>query len=233
MLVNIALINWYLLSRDKRSVDEGRVREIVDERTKILEICNKECVIGEIEKRITVSGSGEAEMLRQAQEEIKADDCDAACVLRIIRQEVPGMVEVLSKIAPTKAATGGTATALPLKTATVTIPTGSVRFSSSWQQVPASNWQLDSRLYGEIVSASWQGWADTGGPINLKVRLYDLTNFRVVDGSSVNVSGTGKVSFYSDNISLWRGLNNYAVEVIGNGEGDVTLSGMQVKFSYR
>ncbi len=80
---------------------------------------------------------------------------------------------------------------------------------SEWTKVPGSEFTFDTSLYANPV-VSWEGWLDNGLGM---VRLYDATNKRAVDGSEVSVTSGTKSSFYSKNLSIWRGQNQYYIEV--------------------
>jgi hypothetical protein len=93
--------------------------------------------------------------------------------------------------------------------------TGGSGTGVDWVAVPASEFWLDTSLYGGSVEVSWQGKVEGegGGAVDGWVRIYDITNSRGVDYSQVEVAGSGGSSFYSKNMAIWRGQNQYRVEV--------------------
>jgi hypothetical protein len=105
----------------------------------------------------------------------------------------------------------------------VSIPGGNIS-SFDWSKIDGTDFSLDAALYGKTVEISWQGWLDGAGA----VRLYDSTNHRAVDFSEFASSNSGKKSFYTKVMSIWRGQNQYYVE--GKTiNGVVTLSAPRLK----
>lgn len=97
---------------------------------------------------------------------------------------------------------------------------------TDWMKIDGSDFSFDQSLYGNVDSVSWQGWIDNG---NGSVRLFDGTNGRAVDGSEKTVSGNGKASFYSGPLAIWRGQNQYYVQVKSAAGGSVTVSGARLR----
>jgi hypothetical protein len=116
---------------------------------------------------------------------------------------------------------------LEKKTATTATKTNSVAKESYVQltggsgagvdfvAVSGSEFWLDTSLYGGSVEVSWQGKIESGGGEEVagRVRLYDVTNNRGVDYSEMAVSGSSGSSFYSKVMAIWRGQNQYRIEV--------------------
>jgi len=101
------------------------------------------------------------------------------------------------------------------------LPEGSAA-GTEWTAVASSEFWLNTSLYGSNVEVSWQGRVESvgGGSVDGWVRVYDLTNHRGVDYSEVAVAGVNGVSFYSKNMAIWRGQNQYRIEVKSKtGEG--------------
>lgn len=92
---------------------------------------------------------------------------------------------------------------------------------SDWTRVTGSDFWFDQSLYGEVTEVTWQGWLDNGTG---SVRLYDSTNGRAVDGSEVSVSAAGRASFYSSPLAIWRGQNQYHVQVKNANVQTVTVT---------
>lgn len=97
---------------------------------------------------------------------------------------------------------------------------GGTANGADWTKISGSDFVLDQSLYGNVTEVSWQGWVDGGYGY---VRLYDNTNKRAVDGSEMMISSGEKASFYSKPLSIWRGQNQYWIEVRSIA-GDVSVS---------
>jgi len=160
-------------------------------------------------------------------------DCDKECVEEIVNAKVidlvavptptdePEVVEATSKV-----------TSKPAKEVFVRLSDGSGS-SESWVNVGSGKW-VDTALYGELLSATWEGWAEMpGGSGVVNIRLYDATNSRAVDGSEVMIKDTARTSFYSKSLTLWRGQNQYFVQVKTNGGGSVDVSEARMKLVVR
>jgi len=89
-----------------------------------------------------------------------------------------------------------------------------------WTKISGTDFTFDLNLYGSSAVVTLEGWMDNGMGI---VRLYDETNHRAVDGSEVMVISGVKSSFYSKPLSIWRGQNQYYLE-IKSLSGAVTIS---------
>lgn len=102
--------------------------------------------------------------------------------------------------------------------------------SLSWGKIAGSDFVLDSSLYGNITEVTWQGWLEVrdGNGIGY-ARIYDSTNKRGVDGSEIRIMSGIKSSFYSKPLSIWRGVNNYYVEVKSNTGYEVSISDPTIK----
>lgn len=168
-------------------------------------------------------------------EEVVIDNCDEECVRQLIGESVASLSGATKEeaVASKVVSTGGTVSSLGEKqTKFVSLPGGSA-VGNDWMRVGEVKW-LDTSLYGSLVSATWQGWVELpGGSGIVEMRLYDATNGRAVDGSQVVVTNVERTSFYSPNISLWRGQNQYFAEVKNTGGGVVSLSGLQIKLIVR
>jgi hypothetical protein len=92
--------------------------------------------------------------------------------------------------------------------------TGGTASSTDWKAVNSEVFGFDLGLYPEGSVVTFEGWMTLAdGASRGYVRMYDLTNNRMVDGSEVEVSATGRSSFYSPAVSIWRGTNQYRLEV--------------------
>lgn len=103
---------------------------------------------------------------------------------------------------------------------------GGTAFGGEWIKIPGSEFWFDASFYSGLSEVTWQGWVDNGFGY---VRLYDNSNHRAVDGSEVLVNSTGKASFYSTALSIWRGQNQYYVEVKSPIGSSVTVSSPRLK----
>jgi len=102
--------------------------------------------------------------------------------------------------------------------------------SLDWSKVSGSDFVLDPSLYGNITEVAWQGWLEVkdGSGIGY-ARIYDATNKRGVDGSEIRIMSEVKSSFYSQPLSIWRGVNSYYIEVKSSTSYEVVVSEPQVK----
>lgn len=104
--------------------------------------------------------------------------------------------------------------------------------SGSWTGVPGSEFWLDLALYGNVSQVTWEGWLQNfDGSAVARARLYDITNHRVVDFSEVGQTGKQKASFYSPALAIWRGQNQYRVEVMSTTSNPVTISEARLKIT--
>lgn len=206
LLVNVGLVNWYLfVSRSREVVTDSRSEEAVV---------------------------------------VKLDDCDLDCVNEVVDARIslyptPATLVVEREtvsVTPTPKPQSGKAVPTPTpvaRTEYVSLPDGSSLVSSDWTSMTTSKW-IDTSLYGTLVSASWEGWLEMpGGSGTAYVRLFDATNGRAVDGSEVSMTNTVRSSFYSGNISLWRGQNQYYIQVKSTGGGTVEVDGARIKMVVR
>jgi len=88
------------------------------------------------------------------------------------------------------------------------IPGGTVN-SSDWEKIEGTDFWFDQSFYTGVKGVTWQGWVANGGGV---IRIYDVTNNRVVDNSEISVPNIEKTSFYSKAISIWRGQNQYYLQ---------------------
>jgi len=95
-----------------------------------------------------------------------------------------------------------------------------------WTRVSGTDFSFDQTLYGNIDNVTWQGWMENGTG---SVRLFDSTNGRGVDGSETTLSSSSRASFYSSALTIWRGQNQYYVQVKSATGGSVTVSGVRLR----
>lgn len=152
-------------------------------------------------------------------------DCDVDCVNdKVIA--LNKRITILEKKVGVGKKTGS------YKESFIAISSGTVEGASDWTKVGGSDFWLDLSLYGEVSEVTMQGWIDNGSG---QVRLYDSTNNRVVDYSQVSVKNDSgnSTSFYTKAISIWRGQNQYYLQVRGNGSNKVALSGVKLRILSR
>ena len=166
------------------------------------------------------------------------DECNMDCVIGIVEEKIE---EVVSKYGLSEKKT---IKSVPSVVAKPTVKPTSEKFvrlsggeaqGSGWIRLGETVFWLDAALHGELVTASWQGWLkSSGGGLDGWVRLYDASNGRVVDGSETRVTGSTKTSFYSNNIAIWRGQNQYYIEIKDNEGGDrLTISEPRLRLLVR
>lgn len=151
-------------------------------------------------------------------------ECDLDCInkkIDALNKRVTALE--LSLIKPT-------ARAAPTKEAAkretyVAIAGGSVT-ASDWEKLSGSEFWLDLSLYGNVTEVTWQGWIESGAGL---ARLYDATNNRAVDGSEISVSNSTRASFYSKPLSIWRGQNQYYIQLKSLTSQKVTISTPRLK----
>lgn len=98
---------------------------------------------------------------------------------------------------------------------------GGSAVGGSWTKVEGTDFWFDQSLYGDVTKVTWEGWVDNGSG---QVRLYDATNNRGVDGSEVTVNANGMASFYSQPLAIWRGQNQYYIQIQNVNLVTVTVS---------
>lgn len=192
--------------------------------------CDKYCVMNLIDEKLKAGSSAQpATVLTEAKKELASPSCDAVCVEKIVRRVVPEMISKSSTPSPVVKKSTPTPTAVA-RDYLVRVPDASV-MASAWTQAASTSTTMDVYLYGStLVASRWEGWLElVGGSGKGYARLYDLTNHRVVDGSEVTVTGSARASFYSGNLSLWRGQNQYVVEMRTDSGSEIKISGAQIK----
>lgn len=154
-------------------------------------------------------------------------ECDLECLSKkvdALNKRVTALE--LSLIKPTAKATPTTTVA---RETFVAILGGSVQ-AGDWEKLSGSEFWLDLSLYGNVTEVTWQGWIENGTGL---ARLYDATNSRAVDGSEIIVSSLSRASFYSKPLSIWRGQNQYYVQLKSLTSQKVTISTPRLKITTR
>ncbi|MFZ2202459.1 MAG: hypothetical protein WAV56_03615 [Microgenomates group bacterium] len=137
-------------------------------------------------------------------------DCDLDCLADKVAA-LTRRVAALEKSTGIGGVTKKTATAVKKKTKESFLQiSGGSAVGGDWTKVEGTNFWFDQSLYGEVTAVTLEGWVDNGSG---QVRLYDATNNRGVDGSEVAVSASGKASFYSQPLAIWRGQNQYYIQI--------------------
>lgn len=227
LLADLVFVNWKLSGRQQPVT-------VIREEGGEVDLCDRACVEQIIESKLA---EGEVSQLGSKQTESESG-CDRACVEEVIRELVPGMIEEGQTPAPTPTPTPtAVPTATPTKaetrTETVDLSGGSAS-GGDWVRIGNSEKWLDTSLYGELVEVTWQGWLKVKDGNGIAyARLYDATNNRAVDGSQVSNSSGEKASFYSGSLSIWRGQNQYYIEVKSSTGYEVTVEGPKLKLEVR
>ncbi len=224
LFVDLAFVNWKILNSNQSQVVEQQ-RET--------NICDRECVEAIIESRL---GNVDREQVEQmGSEVVETDGCDRECVSKIVDEKV-ALIKNELVATPTPTPTETTSQASVVKEThieTVDLSGGSAK-GGDWVRIGGSEKWMDTSLYGELVSATWQGWIEVkDGNGVAYARIYDATNNRAVDGSLVSNASGGKASFYSENLSIWRGQNQYYIEVKSSTGYEVTVEGTKIKLEVR
>lgn len=132
--------------------------------------------------------------------------CDVDCLNR----RIDVLVERVTKLEGLMSATKTSAKQTAVKETFFQISGGSAIGAADWVKVAGTDFWFDQSLYGNVSEVTWQGWLDNGSG---SVRLYDETNNRGVDGSEVTLTSSNKASFYSKPMAIWRGQNQYCIQV--------------------
>ncbi len=216
VVFNLAFVNWKIL--------QPKVRELPAN-------CDLECIGHEIREILSVE-LAKVSLPKPEPVSETADDCDRDCVSQIVDDklsQLPSPTTIVVTTAPAKT-TAPKATTEKISFIPVA---GGTAAGTDWTSLSGTEFWLDASLYGDEVIATWEG--------NLRIqdgnglgyaRLYDATNHRAVDGSEVQVSGTQTISFYSGNLAIWRGQNQYRVEVRSSTGYPVTVSSARIKLVY-
>ncbi len=153
-------------------------------------------------------------------------ECDLDCLSkkidalnkRVTALEL-SLIKPTVKVTPTKAAA--------LRETYVAISGGSVQ-AGDWEKLAGSEFWLDLSLYGNVTEVTWQGWIENGTGL---ARLYDATNNRAVDGSEISVASNNRASFYTKPLSIWRGQNQYYIQLKSLTSQKVTISTPRLKIT--
>lgn len=221
---DVAYLNWKTLG-EKRSVAVIKEEGVSPDG----EVDSREWGSGEVAKQGVLTGDDDNEV----------DDCGKACVEKLIDEKLAdaeGVDESVPTATPTPTSTVqvvSTPTVSQSRVETVSLAAGSAS-GGDWVKVGGSEKWLDVALYGELVSATWQGWLEVKDGNGIAyARIYDATNNRAVDGSEVSNSSAKKASFYSANLSLWRGQNQYYIQVKSSTGYEVSVEGAKLKLEVR
>ena len=150
----------------------------------------------------------------------------AACDIDCLSDKIAALtrrVIALEKLAGL--GTKATKTTAGTKENFMNFPGGSAA-GTDWTKIEGTNFWFDQSLYGNVAYVTYSGWVENGDG---SVRLFDKTNGRGVDGSEVTILANGRASFYSGNLAIWRGQNEYYLQVKSATGGTVTVSGVRLK----
>lgn len=200
--------------------------------------CDKNCIVQLVSQTVNELKNGITPApVQTTQSTTTGTTCDKTCVQDLINKTVPTLVNSVLATQPTPTQTVRASTqptvSKPSQTRSIDLPGGTAS-GTDWTKIGNSEFWFDSSLYGTLVSATWQGWLEVqdGNGVG-SVRLYDVTNKRAVDGSEVQINSSTKSSFYSKNLSIWRGQNQYRLEVKSSTGYQVTISGAQLKIVFQ
>jgi hypothetical protein len=160
----------------------------------------------------------------------QTESCDQDCIEKIVDERLMAVLTPTPQPTPTvKTGVAPTPTASAPTTSFVNISGGSAA-GTTWTPVGGSEFWLDLSLYGNQVTTTWEGNLSIkdGNGIGY-VRLYDMTNNRAVDSSQASVSNGETISFYSNPLAIWRGQNQYRIEVSSTTGYDVSVSSARLK----
>lgn len=221
MVVNLVLVNFYVVRRGNEAVVSQS-----DATGACSETCIRGIVAEEMGKELVSEDGDKMSDVVMAKVE-QSGECNEECVRIIVAEELDrnNAISVMSKTA--------SVVNTQLRDEYVNLVGGDVK-GSEWTRVVGSEKWLDTSLYGDVESVSWQGWlVNPAASGKVYGRLYDLTNGRVVDGSVVVVEDGVKGSFYSENLALWRGQNQYVIELRADSGGEVGIESARIKLLVR
>lgn len=106
--------------------------------------------------------------------------------------------------------------------------------STDWVDIKSTDTWIDlENEYGKDVYVDWDAAINTASSgSKVFVRLYDVTHNIGVNGSDLESSATVGTRVASGRIYLWRGHNNYRVQIKSLNGIDATFSGGRIKIVY-
>lgn len=208
VVVNLLWVNWSLLRAAKSATLPPN--------------CDLACLAAESKKIISVEF---AKMALPTPEPVTTTiaPCDEECVNKI--------VDLRLAKTPPSVVSQSMSTPTPAKSPTTSFYnlSGGTAGATDWTAVDDSFW-LDTSLYGSNVSVTLEGWLKLQDSNGLGfVRLYDMTNNREVDSSQLQGNSAQGASFYSTPLSIWRGMNQYRIEVKSTTGYPVTIYSARLK----
>ena len=225
MVLDLAFVNWKILTSKQSTV--------IEQSESSGSTCDRECIEAIVDSKLSNIDSSQVKQV--GSDVVEPEGCDEQCVSKIVDEKV-AEIETALAVTPTPTPTTTTSQTSSVKEThieTVDLPGGSAS-GGDWVRISGSEKWLDSSLYGELVSATWQGWIEVKDGSGIAyARLYDATNNRAVDGSEVSNASGGKASFYSEGLSIWRGQNQYYIEVRSSTGYEVTVEGAKMKLEVR
>lgn len=150
----------------------------------------------------------------------------AACDIDCLSEKVTVLTRRVAALERLSGVGGKTAkTSAGSKENFMNLPSGSA-MGTDWTKIEGTDFWFDQSLYGNVAYVIYSGWVENGTGF---VRLFDKTNGRAVDGSEVAVAANTRASFYSGNLAIWRGQNQYYLQVKNLQGNTVTVTGMRLK----
>jgi len=149
----------------------------------------------------------------------------AACDLDCLSEKVTALTRRVTALERSAGVGGKTARTAAAKESFMNLPSGSSS-GFDWTKVDGTDFWFDQSLYGNVSAVTYSGWVENGTG---SVRLFDVTNGRAVDGSEVSVVANTRASFYSGNLAIWRGQNQYYLQVKNLLGNTVRITGARLK----
>lgn len=175
----------------------------------------------------------------QSQSQVGVDRCGEECKKQI-ELEVESKIAALPTTAPSKETTtvvekvvSGTPTK-STQTTYISLTGPITTTSSSWYDVPGTEFSLDMGSFGSSAKATWDASlkvAHNNG--TAYARLFDITHGIAVDGSEISLTNNSTLTqVYSGNLNFWSGNNKYRVQLKSLNTFEVTFGSGRVKITY-
>jgi hypothetical protein len=106
--------------------------------------------------------------------------------------------------------------------------------STDWVDIKSTDTWIDlENEYGKDVYVDWDAAINTtSSGSKVFVRLYDVTHNIGVNGSDLESNATTSTRVASNRLYLWKGHNNYRVQIKSLNGIDATFSGGRIKIVY-
>lgn len=106
--------------------------------------------------------------------------------------------------------------------------------STEWTDIKSTDTWIDiENEFGKDAYVDWDAAVKTSSSgSKVLVRLFDATNNIAVSGSDLETNSTVSVRVASGRLYLWRGHNNYRVQIKSLNGIDATFDGGRIKIVY-